>query len=243
MQTARADIIAQLRRDLLSLQGFKSKNDTTTQIELGEINHSFPNAAFPTGAMHEFISVSKEDSTATAGFIAAVLGKLMKNGGASIWIGSSHTIFAPALKSFGIDPGKIIFIDLSKEKDVLWATEEALKCEGIVAIVGEIKELSFTSSRRFQLAVEQSGVTGFILRQDPRHLNITACITRWKITHLPTVLEDEMPGVGFPRWNIELVKIRNGKPGAWQLEWVENSFHHIPLVIPVELENQQKKTG
>ena len=27
-------------------------------------------------------------------------------------------------------------------------------------------------------------------------------------------LEDGMPGVGVPRWNVELLKISNGKPGV-----------------------------
>src|SRR6266705_2992833 len=160
MVTSKADIIARLRRDLLPLQGFKPVSGTNENVGLGQINHSFPNASFPIGAIHEFISAAKEDSTATAGFIAAVLGKLMKNGGASLWIGSSHTVFPPALKFFDVDPEKIIFIDLRREKDVMWAMEEALKCDGLVAVVVEMPELSFTASRRFQLAVEQSRVTG-----------------------------------------------------------------------------------
>jgi len=242
MITSKADIIAQLRRDLLALQGFKPVSDNNENVGLGEINHSFPNASFPIGAMHEFISAGKEDSTATGGFIAAVLSKLMKNGGASLWIGSSRTLFPPALKFFDIDPEKIIFIDLPRERDVMWAMEEAFKCDGIVAVVGEIQELNFTTSRRFQLAVEQSRVTGFILRNNPRNLNITACVTRWKITHLPTILADEMPGIGFYRWNVELLKIRNGKPGSWQIEWINNRFHHLPSANSIALE-LQKKTG
>lgn len=39
--------------------------------------------------------------------------------------------------------------------------EEALKCGGLAAVVGEVQDISFTASRRLQLAVEQSGVTGF----------------------------------------------------------------------------------
>ena len=38
---------------------------------------------------------------------------------------------------------------------MLWVIEEALKCEGLAAVIGEIKELSFTQSRRLQLAVEK----------------------------------------------------------------------------------------
>jgi protein ImuA len=41
--------------------------------------------------------------------------------------------------------------------------------------------------------------------------------------------EGGMPGVGFPRWTVELVKVRNGRPGVWQLEWKEGAFRHIPF--------------
>ena len=242
MITGKADIIARLRRDLLSLQGFKQVRDTDASVGLGKINYSFPNGSFPVGAMHEFISSGKEDLAATAGFIAAVAGKLMKNGGASLWIGSSRSVFPPALKFFDIDPEKIIFIDLRREKDVTWAMEEALKCDSLAAIVGEIQELNFTASRRFQLAVEKSRVTGFILRCNPRNPNIIACVARWKITSLPGLLNDDMPGVGFPRWNVELLKIRNGKPGSWQIEWINNRFMHLPSANSIVLE-LEKKTG
>jgi len=243
MTTSKADIIAQLKKEILPLQGFKtiSKNDSE-DVGLGLIKNAFPYATFPLGAIHEFIFSTQEDATATFGFVSGILSSLMKKGGASIWINPSQTIFPPALKSFGIAPDKIIFIELKKEKEMLWAMEEALKCEGLVAVIGEIKELGFTDSRRLQLAVEQSQVTGFVLRNNPRNINTTACITRWKIKSIPSELENEMPGVGFPRWNVDLLKVRNGKPGNWQMEWVAGKFRYIPesgLLVPV----QQRKTG
>jgi len=167
----------------------------------------------------------------------------MRKGGASVWIGSAGKLFPPALKIFGIEPDKIIFIDLRKEKDILWVMEEALKCNGMALVVGELPEISFTASRRLQLAVEQSRLTGFIIRNNPRNLNVNACISRWRITPLPTLIENDMPGIGFPRWNVELLKIRNGKPGSWQMEWTAGRFRFIsPLVESIQQE-QKRKTG
>jgi protein ImuA len=241
----KAAIIAQLQKDILSLEGFKrtlklDALDVVPRI----IKNAFPNNEFPLGAAHEFISTEAEDAAATGGFVASTLASIMQSGGASIWISSCRTLFPPALKSFGIAPDKIIFIDLKKEKEkeILWAIEEALKCGGLAAVVGEMQELSFTDSRRLQLAVEQSRVTGFILRHNPRSLNTTACLTRWKITPLPSELEDGMSGVGFPRWNVELLKVRNGKPGSWQIEFAAGRFRHISKITATPLE-QQKKTG
>jgi protein ImuA len=147
------------------------------------------------------------------------------------------------LQFFCVEPGQIIFIDLQKEKDLLWAVEEALKCEGLAAVVGEIPEMSFTASRRLQLATEQSRVTCFLLRNRPRSINPIACVARWKITLLPTEPADNMPGVGFPRWNVELMKIRNGKPGTWQLEWMAGRFQTVYKEAAAMEKETIRKTG
>jgi protein ImuA len=243
MTALKADIIAQLQRDILPLQGFRSAlKKAIADTGLGPIKNAFPNAEFPLGAVHEFVYTGAEDAAATAGFVAALLASLMHSSGASLWISSSRLIFPPALRSFNIAPDKIIFIDLQKEKEILWAMEESLKCDGLSAVIGEMRDLSFTDSRRLQLAVEKSQVTGFILRNNSRSLNITACLTRWKITSLPSELPGEMPGVGFPRWNIELLKVRNGKPGTWQMEFAAGHLRHIPKIAEI-LPEGKNKTG
>ena len=243
MPTVKENIIAQLQKDILPLQGYKpAMNNIVVDIELGPIKEAFPNSIFPSGAIHEFICPTAEGAAASGGFIAGILSSLMRSRGACLWISSSRTIFPPALQSFGIEPDKIIFIDLQKEKEILWTMEEALKCDGLAAVVGEIQELSFMVSRRLQLAVEQSRVTGFIIRRGSRHLNTTACVSRWKVSSIPSALTDDMPGVGFPGWNIELLKIRNGKPGSWSMEWAEGKFRSIYSFASI-MEERQKKTG
>jgi len=195
------DIIAQLQKDILPLQGLKAlSTDSNIGIGFKPIELSFPNATFPVGFMHEFLSATTEDAAATNGFVAGLLSRLMQFGGACIWISASRTLFPPALKTFGIKPDQVIFIDLKKEKDVLWTIEVALKCDKLSAVLGELKEISFTELRRLQLAAEQSRVTGLLVRHQPDILNTIACVSRWRITSLPTELVDGMPGVGFSRW-------------------------------------------
>ena len=243
MSAKNADIIARLQRDILPLQGFKpALNNTIMDPGLGPLKYAFPNNKFPLGAVHEFICKTPEDASVTGGFIAALVSALMNKTGVALWINPYPMIFPPALKAFDIEPDKIIFIDLKKEKDLLWTFEEALKCEGLAAVVAEIPEIDFKESRRLQLAVEQSRVTGFILRRNPRNINTTACITRWKITSLASELPDHMPGVGFPRWQVELLKVRNGRPGSWQIEWKAGRFRHIQKLVALQPE-EKKKTG
>jgi len=243
MTSTKADIIAHLKRDILSLQGFRTATkNAALDAQLGPIKNAFPNASFPLGAIHEFISNNPEEEAATAGFVTAVIAELMRNRGALIWISARRTVFPPSLKSFGISPDRIIFIDLKKEKEILWVMEEALKCKGLSAVIGEMQELNFTASRRLQLAVEESRVTGFVLRRNPQSINTTACLTRWQISSLQSEVFDEMPGVGFPRWNVELLKVRNGTPGKWEIEFAGGRLRHFSKIAAIPFV-QKKKTG
>ena len=243
MGHTKADIITQLQKDIFSLQGFKTTvNSNAVDTGLGIIKNAFPNKIFPLGAVHEFISAGPEDAAATCGFVSDLLSSLINKNGAAIWISTRRNIFPPALSLFGIAPEKIIFIHPKKENEMLWVMEEALKCNGLSAVIGEIPKLSFTASRRLQLAVEKSRVTGFVLRNDPREINTTTCVTRWKITSLPSQLANNMSVVGFPLWNVKLLKVRNGTPGEWQIEFSGARFRHLSKLKAISLE-QQKKTG
>ena len=224
MQVRKADIIAALQRDILKLEGFKSSSSNGVDLGLGSIAEAFPNGSFPLGAVHEFLSGQPEDAAATCGFMSGVLSHLMGTSGTAIWISSARTLFPPALKTFGIQPDRFVFIDLKMEKDILWVMEEALKCGALTAVIGETREISFNASRRLQLAVEESKVTGFILRHGPRKVNTTTCVSRWKITSIPSAVSDDLPGIGFPQWKIELLRIRNGKTGSWKLKWMDGKF-------------------
>ena len=244
MQATKAHIIEQLQKQILSLQGFKTRiQNSILDMQLGPITYAFPNRIFPLSAVHEFFCTGIEENAVSTGFISGIMAGLMRNSGTSLWISTNRNLFPPALKRFGIAPEKIVFIDLKKEKEVLWAAEEALKTEGLAAVIAETQELSFTSSRRLQLAVENSGVTGFIIRNNPRNNNITACLTRWQIKPMPGEVVERLPGVGYPKWKVELIKVRNGKPGSWEVKWTEKGFYVFPSITSILSHEEQKKTG
>jgi protein ImuA len=228
---ATKDLINKLQQDILLWQGFKPPGTGSAEaIGLGAIENAFPNGVFPKKAIHEFITIAPEHSAASDGFIGGLLSILMEDGTACVWISTCRKLFPVSLKLFNVDPERIIFIDVAREKDVLWIMEEALKCEGLAAVVAELNDLSLIESRRLQLAVEESGVTGFILRKDARKAASTVATARWKITPVASETEDQMPGVGFPRWNVTLTKVRNGNPGSWTLEWGGDKFVEVGKV-------------
>ena len=221
------DTVRQLQQEVLSLQGIKRPKEEQRSLTFGQLETAFYGKTFPVGFMHEFISSKPESAAATTGFMTGLLSKITGPKGMCIWISTRRTIYPAALKLFGMAPDQVVFIDLTRHKDALWTIEEALKCEAVGAVVGEINELSFTESRRLQLAVEKSRVTGFIHRYRPRSENTVACIAKWKISPVQSITDGGMPGLGYPRWNVQLVKVRNGRPGSWDIEWSDNTFRYI----------------
>ncbi len=238
------NVLHTLQQEILSLQGYKPPPvQARSAMGLGAVELAFPYKIFPTRAVHELSSYSETQAAATNGFIAALLGKLLQQSKKCLWISQEPLIYAPALKNFGIEPEQVIFVEARKSKDLLWIIEESLKCETLVAVVGAIDHLSFTESRRLQLAVEQSHVTGFIHRVSPRQQETVACAARWHVQPLPSITEAHLPGVGFPQWNVELVKVRNGQTGQWQLQWKSGQFCHLEKQHPALPSYRQLQTG
>ncbi len=214
----------QLQAKINAMQGLGKPSLESVPDGFAPFDVAFPGRIFPKGAIHEFVSYEPAHAAATTGFITALAGKIMKDNGLCLWVSSDKKVFPAGLKYFGLAPDRVVFICTSKPKDKLWIIEEALKCEALTIVVGEMRELGFTESRRLQLAVERSGVTGFIHRYWPRSQNAVACTTRWSITPIASIITDGLPGVGYSCWDIQLLKVRNGKPSAWQVGWGKGQF-------------------
>lgn len=238
VENEKQQIISQLRQNILLMQSAPAAVENKP-LGLGPLEAAFPNKVFPRAALHEFVSTNPEGTAATSGFICSLLASLMQANNICLWVGRARLTFPPALTFFGIRPDRVIFIDPERDKDVLWITEEALKCEGLSAVVAAIDRADIAHSRRLQLAIERSRVTGLILSNNRSQLTSAACAARWQITPLPSLTEG-VPGVGHPRWNVALQKVRNGTPGQWELEWTPEGFTKQPAITILKPQEKRK---
>jgi protein ImuA len=223
VDVSKKELAKQLQAQINAMQGLGKLSCAPSDTGFLPFANAFPEHVFPTAAIHEFVSYEPAEAASTSGFITALAGKFMKSSGLCLWIGSGRKIFPSALKHFGLEPDRVIFIDPPKQRDTLWIIEEALKCESVTAVIGDIKQLTFTDSRRLQLAVENSGVTGFVHRYQPYAENAVACTTRWRIIPLPSMI-DGLPGVGHSCWDVQLLKVKNGRPDSWKVRWTDGHF-------------------
>ena len=218
------EVLLQLKREALLQRFGDPKNNRLATASLYPFSNAFPFHQFPLGCVHEFICPTNESFSASSAFVCGILSSLKLNKGIIIWISSSQNMFPPSFTSFGIVPHNIIFINADKSKDILYTTEEALRCKDVSAVITDIRDINFKQSRRLQLATEQSRVTGFVLRNNPKSINITACVSRWMITPTTSTSYESLPGICFPSWNVELQKVRNGKPQSWKITWLGGQF-------------------
>jgi len=229
MASARANIVAQLQQDILQREGFRPAASPLMNSVLGPLGKVFPSGAFPLGVVHEFQLDSERSGcsmAATVGFIAALVSPMLHGGGVMLWVSAARKVFPPALIGFGVKPDQVVFVDMRKARDAMWATEEALKCSAIAVVVAEVGGLDLTSSRRLQLSAEQSQTTGFLIRNDV-HPGITSSASRWRITPAPGAEIDGLPGVGHPSWKVELLKLRNGRAGSWTIRYRQGKFEEV----------------
>lgn len=265
MSAAKADILAKLRREISALEGRRRGGEALTgDGHPGPLASAFPDGALPLGVVHEFLTDGPEGLAATCGFVSALLAPLLKTQTILFWISASRQVFAPALPYFGIAADRVIFVNLHREQDILWATEEILQSGAAAGVVTELPQISFIASRRLQLRAEQSGATGFLICHRPRPVsntvgitgsstqaaektgnrvhNPTACATRWEIRPLPGLPIDGLPGLGAPCWQVNLLKAKNGRPGSWEIQWKDGKLADVHQTIPL-IPARRKKTG
>ncbi|HTI86859.1 MAG TPA: hypothetical protein VL966_09670 [Alphaproteobacteria bacterium] len=225
--------IAELRRRLRVLEGFGEGSEGLGRPRAGAvglgipaIDGVLPGGGLAAGSLHE-VTGSAHDAAAQ-GFAAALLGRIAHGEAPLLWCRATGrgadpgAPYAPGLERFGIAAARVVFVEVRRRDDALWAMEEGLRASGLAAVYGEGIELDLTTSRRLQLAAESTGKTALALLSSRRAAPITAATTRWRVTALPSLACDGGPR---PRWRIELVRCRGGNPDRWIVEWNDATLH------------------
>ena len=189
-------------------------------------------------ALHEMSGARAEpgDDAAATLFIAAIAARLE---GPVLWALSRRDLFAPGLALAGLGPAKVLYAECGRDEDVLAVMEEGLRHGGLGAVVGEIGRVGMASTRRLQLAAEEGGTTALMLKRWRRNgedplLVPSAAMTRWRIGCAPSEALP-VPGIGRPRWRLELARQRGGEPFQLITEGPDNEGR---LALPAEPSNR-----
>ncbi|NTE35213.1 ImuA family protein [Agrobacterium tumefaciens] len=215
MSAVRDQVLADLRERISSIEGEGVKKAGCLPFGVSEIDDVLPGGGLMLGALHEFAGGGSGtvDGAAAALFAAGIAARTK---GPIVWCLTRPDLFFPALSQVGLKASQVIFVESDKEEDVAANMEEALGYGGCGAVVGEMVRLPMVVSRRLQLVAERTGTLALVVRRWRRQTEAsdfgqpTASTTRWRVSVLPSQ-ELPVPGIGRPRWFLELLRSRAGE--------------------------------
>jgi protein ImuA len=206
-------------------------------LGLCAIDRALPGGGLARGAVHEVQGEGgdEEDGALAAGFAALALRRL---GGTVLWCAAGADLGASGLAALGLGPERLVVARARREEDALWAAEEGLRAIGLAAIVAELATLPDAAGRRLLLAAEAAGRPVLLLRRwregslaARERERPSAAATRWRIGALPSASAAGEPGILCPRWRVELLRCRGGRPATWILEF-DDAAH--PRALPAD---------
>jgi len=180
----------------------------------------FPRATEP---LEEVAAATPADAAAALGF---ALGRLRPATATDVrplvlvttaaWLCERGRPFSPGLAAWGA--GRLIWVRAEREAQALWALEEALKSGAVAGGLATVEAPSLVATRRLDFAARAGGAVGVALRvQAPGDLS--AARRRWRIAARgsgPAPFDPAAPGQA--RLRAELLRRRDGPPGAWDME-------------------------
>lgn len=217
---AHRELLTVLRTRIAGLAGEISHTQPKVlQFGVPEIDMRLPDGGLRHGALHEVIG-GGNDLTHDAAATLFVAGLLARTKGSVLWCLKARDIFAPGLANAGLDQSRVLYVEAHDEKSILQTLEEGLRHGSLAGVIGEVKKLSLTASRRLQLAAEKTRTLVFVLRRWSKpdvSTSSNAAFTRWRVSALPSQ-SLSVPGIGRAIWRLDLERCRGGRAASFIVE-------------------------
>lgn len=145
-------------------------------------------------------------------------------------------LYGPGLAELGIDPSRLLMIETARERDALWAMEEALKSGAAGLVIGVLHELDLLEARRLSLAC-QSALTPCLLVSHAARPSAASTASRWRTAVQPSSphpLVASHPGAFVVHASIERCRLNPALPQSdpFALEWCDET-HRFRMPAPL----------
>jgi protein ImuA len=217
------------------------------------LDRILPYHGFRCGTLVEWLSSGPGSGAATLAFRAAVQARSpLVDGGAVVVLDSSGEFYPPAAIAQGIEPARLIVVHPGNSADHAWALDQALRCPAVAATVAWPDSVCSTGSsrnrndmpakagttsalgngkrdtrafRRWQLAAEQGGGLGLLIR--PASVRGEPSWADVRLLVEPLVSRDTRE-VGRRRMRVVLLHCRNGRGEQTVEVEIDDEPHCLP---------------
>ena len=95
---------------------------------------------------------------------SASTNKTREQGAWTLLVAPPHGLNGPAWSAAGIDPARLVVVATPRQRDALWATEQALASGAFGIVLCWAKQADAAVTRRLQVALAGSKTLGFLFR-------------------------------------------------------------------------------
>ncbi len=196
------------------------------------LDRALPEKGFRPGTLVEWLFRGEGDGTATLAFRAAA-GALHAaagagRGGAVVVLDRTGEFYPLAAVAQGIEPARLIVVHPGNKADHSWALDQALRSAAVAAVVAWPEsldgKLDGRTFRRLQLAVEQGGGLGLLVRPEGVRGQPSWADVRLLVESLPSTA----PYGRRRRMRVVLLRCRGGRGQ----QTVEVEIDHEPHPLP-----------
>jgi protein ImuA len=213
-------LLADLQSRLRQLEGVRRPSDQS-RISSGHLplDQLLPEGGFRPGTLVEWLV---EQSGAGASTLALRTAReCCRDGRALVIIDRAGEFYPPGAVCLGIDLEQTIIVRPRSPPDESWAMDQTLRCTGVAAVLAWPERCGQRAIRRWQLAAEQSGSLGLLVRPVQARDEPCWAAVRLLVTTVPVVLPAETTASSAGRrLRVELVRgcgVIAGKATEWEL--------------------------
>lgn len=140
------------------------------------LDAQLPGGGWPVGALTELLQ-----APGVHGEWRLLAAALARCGSAAVMlVGPPHVPLAPALAARGVLSQRLLWIQAPAAADRLWATEQALRCAGVDAVLAWLPQARPDQLRRLQMAAAEYQRLLFVMRStQTQHESSPAALRLW----------------------------------------------------------------
>lgn len=147
----------------------------------GALDAELPGGGWPLGAISEILQppgVCQE--------WRLLLPALTRTCGPVVLVGPPQVPFGPGLAAQGLEARRLLWVGAAAPAARLWATEQALRCAEVVAVLTWLPQVRTEQLRRLQLAAQTHSKLLFVLRPAAAQSESSPAVLRLLLVRAPT---------------------------------------------------------
>jgi protein ImuA len=205
---SRSQIIERLRSQMDRREEARGPTGQTP-ISSGSdaLDRLLPDRGFRRGTLIEWLVPADGSGAETMALTTAR--EACREQGALVVLDPAGEFYPPPCARLGIDLARLIVVQAANPKDNTWALDQALRCAAVAAVLAWPEKLDGRAFRRLQLAAEQGGGLGLLIRPQRVEREPSWAEARLLVNPLPA------PISAAGRWlRVQVLSCRGGGSGG-----------------------------